>query len=385
MQNLSRRNFFKLGAGALAGAAFFDLTGISHKAFAQGTNISNFKYVAVSLDKLPEAVKAVQNSELVKNAYKYIVDSVQKIENKNLQNKTLDFIKDTRPTFMQLYTSSTAVTAVYNELANKGFIDTTIISPEQLFPVVKNLKKNPQEFISAPGSGYASHHAYPGGLSTHVAANISISEGIVNTYKLIFGYTVNNDIVLSAQALHDLAKPWVFQWNNDGTCLKEYTIAGTGAHHILGLVEAIYRNMPAEEIIAQACAHNHPGSDKDENDVVNWLKSAAIIAQKNPIQYGLLDKSGDKLPIPQHQEGYIVHLGDHDWVLSGIAAKNIVLYLKEIAKTDYNFSDKDLNGQLFNNFRNYLGSQVSFMYLHNLMAQNGLEDVRNLVHQIILK
>ena len=56
-----------------------------------------------------------------------------------------------------------------------------------------------------------------------------------------------------------------------------------------------------------------------------------------------------------------------------------------IAKTDYNFSDKDLNGKLFHDFRNYIGAQVSFMYLHNLMAQNGLEDVRNLVHQIVLK
>lgn len=107
--------------------------------------------------------------------------------------------------------------------------------------------------------------------------------------------------------------------------------------------------------------------------------------KKNPVKYGLLDKSGDKLPTPQHQEGYIVHLGDHDWVLSGIVAKNTVIYLKEIAKTDYNFSDKDLNGKLFNDFRNYIGAQVSFMYLHNLMAQNGLEDVRNLVHQIVLK
>ena len=129
----------------------------------------------------------------------------------------------------------------------------------------------------------------------------------------------------------------------------------------------------------------HPGSDKDEESVVNWIKAASIITQKNPVKYGLLDKSGDKLPTPQHQEGYIVHLGDHDWVLSGIVAKNTVIYLKEIAKTDYNFSDKDLNGKLFNDFRNYIGAQVSFMYLHNLMAQNGLEDVRNLVHQIVLK
>ena len=274
MQNLSRRNFFKLGAGVLAGAALFDLTGLNHKAFAQKITPSNFKINPIKLSDLPPATKAPLNSQLVNNAYDYIISSVEKITDNKLRQQTLDLIKDTRPKFMQLYTSSTDVTNIYNELANKGLIDTSIISPEQLFPPLKS-NKNPQDFISAPGSGYASHHSYPGGLPTHTAANLSISEGVVNTYKLIFGYAVNTDIVLSAQALHDLAKPWVFQWNEDGTCLSEYSIAGTGAHHILGLVEAIYRNLPAEEIVAQACAHNHPGSDKDEESVVNWIKAAS--------------------------------------------------------------------------------------------------------------
>ena len=382
MQNLSRRNFFKLSASIVAGATLFDLTGINHKVFAQANVPQKFKFVPVYLDKLPSAIESVNNSELVHNAYNYILNSVQKIDNPTLRNQTLYLINNTTPSFMQLYTSTSAITNIYNQLADNGLINPSIISPEQLFPLLKN---KIQHFLSAPGSGYASHHAYPGGLCTHVAANLAISEGIINTYQLIFGYAVNNDIVLSAQALHDLAKPWVFQWNAAGSCLKEYTIANTGAHHILGLVESIYRDLPADEIIAQACAHNHPGSDKDEQDVVGWLKAAALIAQKNPVKYGLLDKSGERLPIPQHQEGYIVHLGDHDWVLSGIAAKNIVLYLQEIAKNDYNFSDKDLTGKRFNDFRNYIGAQVSFMYLHNLMAQNGLEDVKRLVQQIILK
>ena len=384
MQNLSRRSFFKLGAGMLAGAALFDFTNLNHKAFAKGVTSQNFSITPVSIKNLPQATKAIEQSAIVKNAYNYILSSVEKINNLTLRKQTLDLIQNTRPTFMQLYTSSTSITGVYNELANKGLVDTSNISPEKLFPALKN-NANPQEFISAPGSGYSSHHAYPGGLPTHVAANLSITEGIINTYKLIFGYTLDTDIVYSAQALHDLAKPWVFQWNDDGTCFTEYTIAGTGAHHILSLTEAIYRHLPAEEIVAQACAHNHSASDKDERDVVNWLKAASVIAQINPVQYGLLDKSGEKIPIPQHQEGYVVHLGDHDWVLSGAAAKNTVLYLQEIAKEDYNFSDKDLHGALFNHFRNYIGAQVSFMFLHNLMAQNGLEDVRNLVHQIIIK
>ena len=44
-----------------------------------------------------------------------------------------------------------------------------------------------------------------------------------------------------------------------------------------------------------------------------------------------------------------------------------------------------LNGKLFNDFRNYIGAQVSYMYLHNLLAQNGFGELRSLINQIIVK
>lgn len=382
MSEISRRNFFKLGAGAVLGAALFNLGTLPQPVSAKG-DIANLKFTPVFLKDLPDAETAAKKSELVKAAFSYINTCINKITNNNLRAKTASFIEDTRPTFMQMYPSSNDITKIYNRLADEGLVNTSVISPEQLFPAYNGQK--PQDFISGPGSGYSSHHPYPGGLCTHTAANLSISEGIVNTYKQIFGYEADNDIVLSAQTLHDLAKPWVFQWNKDGSSFIEYTIAGTGAHHILSLVEAIYRNMPAEEIVAQSCAHNHPGSDKDEQQVVGWIKAASIIAQINPVQYGLLDKSATKLPYPQHQEGYIVHLGDHDWVLSGIAAAKVVEALREIAQKDYNFSTDDLNGKLFNDFRNYIGAQVSYMYLHNLLAKKGFDELRTLIDHIIVK
>lgn len=42
------------------------------------------------------------------------------------------------------------------------------------------------------------------------------------------------------------------------------------------------------------------------------LKAASLMAQKDPVAYGVLNKMGNGLPSPHHQEGYIVHLGDHD-------------------------------------------------------------------------
>ena len=247
------------------------------------------------------------------------------------------------------------------------------------------MPNNLQKFISAPGSTYNSHHAYPGGLCTHTASNISIAEGLINTYKDIFGYEVNTDTILTALVVHDMGKAYVLQWNNDDSCFVEYTIAGTGAHHIFSLVEAMHRNMPAEIIVAQACAHNHPGSDKDEEQVVNWIKAASLIAQKDPVKEGYLNKTGTKLNCPHHQEWYIVHLGDHYWMLSGYACTAVVSALKDIAQKDYNFTNDDLNSVKFNRFRNYIGSQYSFMFLHNLLTKEGFDSVRKAVNNLITR
>lgn len=79
MQNLSRRSFFKLGAGMLAGAALFDFTNLNHKAFAKGVTSQNFSITPVSIKNLPQATKAIEQSAIVKNAYNYILSSVEKL------------------------------------------------------------------------------------------------------------------------------------------------------------------------------------------------------------------------------------------------------------------------------------------------------------------
>ena len=111
-----------------------------------------------------------------------------------------------------------------------------------------------------------------------------------------------------------------------------------------------------------------------------------MIAGKDPFAYGLLNKTGDGIRDPHRQEGYIVHLGDHDWVLSSPAAQKSVAILKEIAKRDYGMSAADLEGARFNHFRNYIGSQLSYMFLNMLAAEpNGEKLIAAQVHKVILK
>lgn len=373
-EKISRRKFLQLTAGAAIGAAMLNVPGMT---FAAGAKVK-----AANYNKLPDAVPLAKDAELVQLSYKKIQDAVSSIKDSTLRSMTAEIINNPNPAFMENYQLPGSKRALYNKLAAAGLLDTSKISAEQLLPPYSG--KLPQPFYSAPGSGYASHHAYPGGLATHTAANLCISEGIYNTYKDIFNSDISRDIIISAQALHDLAKPLVFQWQKDQASLPEYTIAATGAHHILSIAEVIYRGFPVEEIVAQACAHTIP-TGKDEQVVAGYLKAAAIIAGKDAVKLGLVN-SDNTIPTPHKQEGYIVSLGDHDFVLSSPACQKSVTILKQIAAKDYGMTKAELEGEHFNRFRNYIGAQYSMMYIDSLAStENGMERIRQAVKNVIVK
>lgn len=373
-EKISRRKFLQLTAGAAIGAAMLNVPGMT---FAAGAKVK-----AANYNKLPDAVTLAANSELVQLSYQKIKDAVKTIQDPSLARMTMDIVNNPVPTFMNNYQLPGSKRTVYNKLVAAGLLDSSKTSLENFMPPYNG--SLPQPFYSAPGSGYASHHAYPGGLATHTAANLQISEGIYNTYTGLFNSDISHDIVIAAQALHDLAKPLVFQWNKDQSSLTEYQIAGTGAHHIFSIAEVIYRGFPVEEIVAQSCAHTIP-SGKDEQVVVGYLKAAAIIAGKDAEKLGLVTSKGT-IPTPHKQEGYITSLGDHDFVLSGPACQKSVAILKEIAAKDYGMSKADLEGEHFNRFRNYIGAQYSMMYIDSLAStKNGMDKIRQAVKNVIVK
>ena len=373
-EKISRRKFLQLTAGAAIGAAMLNVPGMT---FAAGAKVK-----AASYNNLPDAVTLAANSELVQLSYQKIKDAVKTIQDPSLARMTMDIVNNPVPTFMNNYQLPGSKRTVYNKLVAAGLLDSSKTSLENFMPPYNG--SLPQPFYSAPGSGYASHHAYPGGLATHTAANLQISEGIYNTYTGLFNSDISHDIVIAAQALHDLAKPLVFQWNKDQSSLTEYQIAGTGAHHIFSIAEVIYRGFPVEEIVAQACAHTIP-TGKDEQVVAGYLKAAAIIAGKDAVKLGLVN-SDNTIPTPHKQEGYITSLGDHDFVLSGPACQKSVAILKQIAAKDYGMTKAELEGEHFNRFRNYIGAQYSMMYIDSLAStKNGMERIRQAVKNVIVK
>lgn len=360
--DLSRRDFFKVSAAAIA------TVGVAN--FLKPSYATEVNVKKVALSNLPkDPVEVAKSSELVQKAWDYLLGEINSLHDLALREKVFSFYQNTVPTFMEQHQGAANVSKVYKMLLQEHLVDPALTDETHLFPPLKDLNINPQPFFSAPGSGYGSHHAYPGGLATHTAVNVEITKSILTTYSHIMDYEYGYDMAVAGQLLHDLAKPWVFQWNKDGSCMKEYSIAGTGAHHIFSIAEAIYRGMPADEVVAQACAHNHPGTPKDEELVVGWIKAASILACVDPIERGLLDKDGKRLPTPHKQAGYLVHLGDHDFVLSVPAAQQSVIALKEVAAKDYGMNDKELEGEKFNIFRNYIASQYSFMHIHQAMSE----------------
>lgn len=328
-------------------------------------------------------IEIAKKSSIVENSFNFILKSTKQISDPKLRSAVVDYLNNPAATIMELYPTDDKKEAVKQKLVAADYL-----KPEatynQFLPSCNNPKKAPQPFYSAPGSGYMSHHSYPGGLATHVAVNLKVSLALFNAYSDIYGYQMNKDLVIASQILHDMTKPWVFQWQQDGSCLPEASIAGTGAHHVLTIAEAMHRNLPAPVIVAMACAHTHPGSPQDEEQLVNWIKAAGIIAGKDPIKVGVLAADGKTLPLPRQQEGFITHLGDHDYVLTVPAAKLMITELGEIAKHEYGMTEADLNGKKFNAFRNYVFAQASIKKLHQIWIKGGRNALTKTVKTLII-
>ena len=199
--------------------------------------------------------------------------------------------------------------------------------------------------------------------------NVVSAESLVAAYNNIDGLKLDFDHAVGGEILHDLHKPWVFQWEADNACRKEEALAGTGEHHVLSIAESIKRGLPAEFVVAQACAHEHPGSASGEAQVVGWLRAAAIIAGVDPVKAGLIAADGKTLPLPRRIEGWVVHLADHDWVISVPACQWVVKALRNLAEKKWGVRDE----KTFNALRNYVLCNLTAMRLYGILSAQGEE------------
>lgn len=308
-------------------------------------------------------------SSAVQLATRYLVQQCNGIKLPSLRSALMKLLANPAPTFVSLYPTLDSRLAILRQLQNDGLVDQAV-TESGFFPPCENSLFSPQPFWCAPGSDYERHHSHPGGLALHTALNVRLSLAAADAYRHTYGHKLNRDLMISAQILHDCMKPWVLQWQTDGSTLLQARVADAGSHHVFSLAESIYRGMPPMVVVAQCCTHIPPGDDNKEAELVRWLKVGALLAGRDATEYGLIGWDG-RLLRPLRQEWYLCHLGDHDWILSVPSANLMIKELQELACLRFNFTSTDLTGVRFHAFRNWVFSQCTISHLHQIYIAQG--------------
>lgn len=308
--------------------------------------------------------KMALKSKYVVNSYNYLLTAIDNMDNKILQKLLTKMLANEQQAFLSLYKDNPERRQeTYEKLIECGYIDSTL-TVEEFLPYTNN-----QPIWSAIGSHYYGHHSHPGGLVLHTAENLRISFAAAKAHSKMFNLKFDNDIVVFAQIAHDLAKAWLLAWLPDGACLPQYNIAQTGAHHIFGLAESIYLNSPPKAVFAQACTHVNPGNKKALEVICHFLKAACIIANVDPVKYGLFDQQGKLTFDYKQMEFWFCYMGDHSVVFTVPSARRVIKNLKILAQEDYGFTQEDLKTYKFNQFRNYVLTQNTITRLYKLLSK----------------
>jgi hypothetical protein len=268
------------------------------------------------------AASLARGSNLAVATYARVEALVASLADRELRTNVLELVRSPHPVFADRHPTPASRVAVRDALARGGFVPAD--APVRgIFPLGTEPESSTrvQPFWSAPGSGEGSHHDYPGGLAVHESFNATVAEGIASAYdRHYFGGrpTIARDTVIAAALYHDVMKTVVFGWNDDGTVFDELQIAGTGGHHVLSAAEAIVRGHDPRFVTTLLSAHAAP-SLGDEAKVVAWCRAAAIVANVDPVAYGLVKRDGSAYALaadPVPLEAFVHHLSDHDYVIS---------------------------------------------------------------------
>jgi len=384
------------------------------------------------------ALQLSQKSPIVQSALSLLTTQAKQIQDRTLRNVTLRAISDPKYCIQH----RAGVTDQTKTKILQALLDAGLVDPKDdatfpgglkagIFPPVlqdgSRCPQTPQPFSSAPGSTFGGHHSYPGGLVLHEVLNDLSSQNFAILYRQLYGHrdrrgfaivkrsaeapdiVINDDTTIAAPLWHDWAKTIVLQWNADGTEFSELNFGGngtsdnygqsgnskTGSHHLLGLAESIKRKLSPEFVVAQASAHAAPTLG-NEYKVVNWIRTAAILAQVDPIASGYLMRDAENhLRLPAlYQLGlkdqtnllveYTIHnLSDADYVFSIPVVSIGESILKAIAP-EFGYRSED--SATFNTkFRNPVFSWIPPERLVMLYAHQGLTAVRSEIRRLDLR
>jgi len=343
------------------------------------------------------ATRTARASTLVRQALRDIRRLVAQLDDTALRRATADAVENPETCVRHRASLKPAdERAIFDHL-----VAAHLAGPAQdiagVFPPVRDAGSAcphlPQAFYASPGGDNAGHHRWPGGLPVHTAFNAHMGIALAREYDHQTGLHSDHSAVIAAALWHDWAKTLVFQWQADGREFAETRLGGqgvtddfgqpgdsrTGAHHILGLAEAMSRGLSPVQVLIQACAHASPTGGHDWI-LVNWLHAAAIIARVDPVRRGYLVVDGQGrlvLPVPNpgspitgqwRAECLINFQSDQNYVFAESAA---VIADDVLAQLAGRFGYDPADGPRYrNSYRNVVLSRLGADHIQ-LQAQHG--------------
>jgi hypothetical protein len=335
-------------------------------------------------------------SRLVVGTYNELLQTANSLEDPGYRRLMRECIAVPKIGFLEMYPGDDDRRKLFDEMVKLGFFNAGD-DPDHVWP---RGHMNPQTYLTAPSSHNDFYNAHPGGLALTVAYNIRMADAYTENYRQAYGLPINRDLPVASLLVHEYPKVWLYQWLDDGSWLEEPRTVYDDtwhAHCIYVTAELMYRRYDSRIVMAMAAAHQMSMLDASMDGravVANWIgldrvchfiKSAAIMAQVDPVDYGLLErKNGELVLATQPAEQWVVHMADMNWPYTmGAAHLYTWPMLKQIAQEELGISGGDLNGRPFNQLKNYVWSQLGQIPLYEIYVREGYDAARKTVARMV--
>jgi hypothetical protein len=365
-----------------------------YSAFADELELAETRKLADVIAMSPDQM--ARASRLVMGAYNELLQTASSLENQHYRELMAECTARPKVTFLEMYKTDADRKKLFDEMVRLGFFNPED-DPDYVWP---KGHMNPQTYLTAPSSHNDFYNAHPGGLALTVAYNIRMADAYTQNYRQVFGVPSNRDLPVASLLVHEYPKVWLYQWQPDGSWLEEPRTVYDDkwhAHCIYVTAELMYRRYDSRIVTAMAAAHqlSYLEASMDGRRVVtNWrglervahfINAAAVMAQVDPVDYGILEKRNGKIVLaPQPAEQWVTHLADMNWPYTmGAAHLYTWPMLKEVAERDFGISAKDLNGRPFNQFKNFVWSQLGQIALYEVLVREGFDEARKVVGRLI--
>jgi len=337
-------------------------------------------------------------SRLVVGTYNELLQTAASLEDAGYRRLMTECIVAPKITFLEMYPGDDDRRRLFGEMVRLGFFNEGD-DPDHVWP---RGHMTPQTYLTAPSSHNDFYNAHPGGLALTVAYNIRMADNYTENYRQMYGLPINRDLPVASLLVHEYPKVWLYQWLEDGSWLEEPRTVYDDtwhAHCIYVTAELMHRRFDARIVMAMAAAHQLSMLDAcmdGRRVVTNWIgldrvchfiSAAAVMAQVDPVDYGLLERKNGKVVLAtQPAEQWVTHLADMNWPYTmGAAHLYTWPMLRQIASDSLGLSEQDLDGRPMNQIKNYVWSQVGQIPLYEILVREGFDSARRTVERLVAR